>query len=107
MRFDRHSRNSQLVFRDQSYQNRDIRVYDQSKLPQGRLDCPGFGLEIGLYASLFILYVMFFIGAYDFGLEYDIESEHCCTDWEGGFFPLTMHFSEDYPSKPPKCKFPP
>lgn len=28
------------------------------------------------------------------------------TDWEGGFFPLTMHFSEDYPSKPPKCKFP-
>ena len=29
------------------------------------------------------------------------------TDWEGGFFPLTMHFSEDYPSKPPKCKFPP
>ncbi|CAN6898643.1 hypothetical protein Bca4012_095568 [Brassica carinata] len=29
------------------------------------------------------------------------------TDWEGGYFPLTMHFSEDYPSKPPKCKFPP
>lgn len=28
------------------------------------------------------------------------------TDWEGGFYPLTMHFSEDYPSKPPKCKFP-
>ncbi|WVZ12576.1 hypothetical protein V8G54_017106 [Vigna mungo] len=28
------------------------------------------------------------------------------TDWEGGYFPLTMHFSEDYPSKPPKCKFP-
>lgn len=28
------------------------------------------------------------------------------TDWEGGFFPLTLHFSEDYPSKPPKCKFP-
>ncbi|KAF9668536.1 hypothetical protein SADUNF_Sadunf14G0013700 [Salix dunnii] len=27
-------------------------------------------------------------------------------DWEGGFFPLTLHFSEDYPSKPPKCKFP-
>ncbi|VYS65608.1 unnamed protein product [Arabidopsis thaliana] len=81
MRFDRHSRNSQLVFRDQSYQNRDIRVYDQSKLPQGRLDCPGFGLEIGLYASLFILYVMFFIGAYDFGLEYDIESEHCCVSY--------------------------
>lgn len=28
------------------------------------------------------------------------------TDWEGGFFPLTLHFSEDYPVKPPKCKFP-
>ncbi|KAF3620349.1 Sumo-conjugating enzyme ubc9 [Capsicum annuum] len=28
------------------------------------------------------------------------------TDWEGGFYPLTIHFSEDYPSKPPKCKFP-
>lgn len=24
------------------------------------------------------------------------------TDWEGGFFPLTMEFSEDYPTKPPK-----
>eukprot|EP00252_Welwitschia_mirabilis_P025011 TRINITY_DN765_c0_g1_i2.p1 TRINITY_DN765_c0_g1~~TRINITY_DN765_c0_g1_i2.p1 ORF type:complete len:169 (-),score=26.44 TRINITY_DN765_c0_g1_i2:335-841(-) len=28
------------------------------------------------------------------------------TDWEGGFYPLTIYFSEDYPSKPPKCKFP-
>ncbi|XP_019232337.1 PREDICTED: SUMO-conjugating enzyme SCE1-like [Nicotiana attenuata] len=28
------------------------------------------------------------------------------TDWEGGFYPITMHFSEDYPSKPPKCRFP-
>ncbi|KAL2906319.1 SUMO-conjugating enzyme SCE1 [Bienertia sinuspersici] len=28
------------------------------------------------------------------------------TDWEGGYYPLTMHFSEEYPSKPPKCKFP-
>jgi hypothetical protein len=28
------------------------------------------------------------------------------TDWEGGYYPLTMIFSEDYPSKPPKCKFP-
>lgn len=28
------------------------------------------------------------------------------TDWDGGYYPLTLHFSEDYPSKPPKCKFP-
>ncbi|XP_039023955.1 SUMO-conjugating enzyme SCE1-like [Hibiscus syriacus] len=28
------------------------------------------------------------------------------TDWEGGYFPLTLNFSEDYPRKPPKCKFP-
>ncbi|KAK3022307.1 hypothetical protein RJ639_046165 [Escallonia herrerae] len=28
------------------------------------------------------------------------------TDWEGGYYPLALHFSEDYPSKPPKCKFP-
>ncbi|KAI8535060.1 hypothetical protein RHMOL_Rhmol10G0145600 [Rhododendron molle] len=29
------------------------------------------------------------------------------TDWDGGYYPLTIHFTEDYPSKPPKCKFPP
>ncbi|KAJ3693150.1 hypothetical protein LUZ60_012245 [Juncus effusus] len=28
------------------------------------------------------------------------------TDWEGGNFPLTIYFNEDYPTKPPKCKFP-
>ena len=28
------------------------------------------------------------------------------TIWGGGLFPLTMEFSEDYPHKPPKCKFP-
>jgi ubiquitin-conjugating enzyme E2 I len=26
------------------------------------------------------------------------------TDWEGGVFKVTMLFSEEYPSKPPKCK---
>ncbi|MFQ6626957.1 hypothetical protein Gotur_005715 [Gossypium turneri] len=26
------------------------------------------------------------------------------TEWEGGYFPLTLNFSEEYPSKPPKCK---
>ncbi|KAK9805990.1 hypothetical protein WJX73_001322 [Symbiochloris irregularis] len=29
------------------------------------------------------------------------------TDWSGGMYPLTMEFTEDYPAKPPKCKFPP
>eukprot|EP00741_Cyanophora_paradoxa_P021892 tig00021374_g21132.t1 len=29
------------------------------------------------------------------------------TAWAGGVFRLTMEFSEDYPSKPPKCKFVP
>lgn len=24
------------------------------------------------------------------------------TDWQGGMYPLTMEFSEDYPAKPPK-----
>ncbi|XP_020095164.1 SUMO-conjugating enzyme SCE1-like isoform X2 [Ananas comosus] len=28
------------------------------------------------------------------------------TDWEGGYYPLTLGFSEDYPTKPPKCTFP-
>eukprot|EP01118_Nematostelium_gracile_P001165 TRINITY_DN11204_c0_g1_i2.p1 TRINITY_DN11204_c0_g1~~TRINITY_DN11204_c0_g1_i2.p1 ORF type:complete len:147 (-),score=27.43 TRINITY_DN11204_c0_g1_i2:26-400(-) len=28
------------------------------------------------------------------------------TQWEGAVFPINMEFSEDYPSKPPKCKFP-
>jgi hypothetical protein len=26
------------------------------------------------------------------------------TDWEGGFYPLSMEFSEDYPTKPPKVQ---
>lgn len=29
------------------------------------------------------------------------------TDWSGGLYNITMEFSEDYPSKPPKCKFSP
>ncbi|KAK9067144.1 hypothetical protein SSX86_014469 [Deinandra increscens subsp. villosa] len=29
------------------------------------------------------------------------------TAWEGGYYPLTLEFSENYPSKPPICKFPP
>ncbi|PHU23733.1 SUMO-conjugating enzyme UBC9 [Capsicum chinense] len=28
------------------------------------------------------------------------------TDWEGGHYPLTIYFSEDYPSQPPKCMLP-
>ncbi|CAN0424173.1 unnamed protein product [Pylaiella littoralis] len=29
------------------------------------------------------------------------------TDWAGGLYKVTMEFTEDYPSKPPKCKFVP
>eukprot|EP00898_Chlorokybus_atmophyticus_P009175 jgi/Chlat1/9259/Chrsp99S08529 len=29
------------------------------------------------------------------------------TPWEGGSYPLTLTFTEDYPSKPPKCSFDP
>jgi len=29
------------------------------------------------------------------------------TAWEGGLYHLNLHFTEDYPSKPPKCKFVP
>jgi ubiquitin-conjugating enzyme E2 I len=29
------------------------------------------------------------------------------TPWEGGLYKLSMTFPEDYPSKPPKCKFAP
>jgi len=28
------------------------------------------------------------------------------TDWEGGVFKVSMEFSDDYPSKPPKCESP-
>ncbi|KAJ1619917.1 putative ubiquitin--protein ligase hus5 [Pavlovales sp. CCMP2436] len=29
------------------------------------------------------------------------------TDWEGGLYRIQMEFSDEYPSKPPKCKFNP
>jgi ubiquitin-conjugating enzyme E2 I len=29
------------------------------------------------------------------------------TDWEGGLYKVVLEFSEEYPSKPPKCKFVP
>lgn len=29
------------------------------------------------------------------------------TPWENGLYKLTMHFKDDYPSTPPKCKFEP
>lgn len=29
------------------------------------------------------------------------------TPWEGGIFKLNMDFSDEYPAKPPKCKFSP
>jgi len=29
------------------------------------------------------------------------------TDWEGGLYKVRMEFSDEYPSKPPKCKFVP
>ena len=27
--------------------------------------------------------------------------------WEGGVYKMTLEFTEDYPNKPPKCKFVP
>ena len=29
------------------------------------------------------------------------------TDWEGGVYKVVMEFPDEYPSKPPKCKFVP
>ena len=29
------------------------------------------------------------------------------SSWEGGVYPLTMEFTEEYPSKPPLCRFSP
>jgi ubiquitin-conjugating enzyme E2 I len=29
------------------------------------------------------------------------------TKWDPGLYKLTIAFSKDYPTKPPKCKFPP
>ncbi|CAM9710414.1 unnamed protein product [Chrysoparadoxa australica] len=29
------------------------------------------------------------------------------TDWEGGVYKVSMEFSDEYPSKPPKCQFKP
>ncbi|XP_033144913.1 uncharacterized protein LOC117133044 [Brassica rapa] len=48
MRLDRPSRNSHHDHHQFHHNNNsDTRVYDKSKIPQGWLDCPGFGLEIG------------------------------------------------------------
>lgn len=27
------------------------------------------------------------------------------TDWEGGVYKVAMEFSDEYPSRPPKCKY--
>eukprot|EP00877_Chromochloris_zofingiensis_P008718 jgi/Chrzof1/409/Cz01g14230.t1 len=29
------------------------------------------------------------------------------THWQGGRYPVTMRFNEDYPNSPPECSFPP
>ncbi|KAL0783803.1 hypothetical protein Bca101_000048 [Brassica carinata] len=48
MRLDRPSRNSHRDHHQFHHNNNgDTRVYDKSKIPQGWLECPGFGLEIG------------------------------------------------------------
>lgn len=28
------------------------------------------------------------------------------TLWEGGYYPVTIEFFEDYPTRPPRCRFP-
>ncbi|XLS99604.1 hypothetical protein HN51_042339, partial [Arachis hypogaea] len=28
------------------------------------------------------------------------------TDWEGGHYPISLQFCENYPIRPPVCKFP-
>ncbi|XP_073020814.1 SUMO-conjugating enzyme SCE1-like [Primulina eburnea] len=33
--------------------------------------------------------------------------DHPHTDKEGGYFPITLYFSEEYPLTNPTCKFPP
>jgi hypothetical protein len=27
------------------------------------------------------------------------------TDWDGGVYTVSMEFSEEYPARPPRCKF--
>ena len=36
-----------------------------------------------------------------------ISSTYFQSLWEGGVYKMTLEFTEDYPNKPPKCKFVP
>lgn len=35
----------------------------------------------------------------------DFDYKWAQTLWAGGLYKLVMEFSDDYPSRPPKCKF--
>ncbi|KAI7730930.1 hypothetical protein M8C21_032487 [Ambrosia artemisiifolia] len=53
-----------------------------------------------------LIFLIPFVGLTVFMFVHDYYTRLLQTDWEGGYYPLTLNFTEDYPSKPPKCKFP-
>ncbi|KAK2967610.1 hypothetical protein RJ640_030481 [Escallonia rubra] len=68
---------------------------------------PRIGKKCYTYGSLlqhrFVSAILF---VHEFLVLMDLAEEVSKTDWEGGYYPLALHFSTCYPSKPPKCEFP-